>query len=90
MEKFNAEAGKSSELEKLELKYPELASTLETLNDPAVTNEGFFEAVDAFNNENMKKKEGMYQSISMDGEHGHITVKYYENGSASISANWEK
>lgn len=78
----------ATKLRELEVKYPSLVSSLEELNKPGISRQDFFAIVENFNSINMKEKSGSYDMIHITGEYGDITVKYYENGSASISASY--
>ena len=82
--------GKAEELNELGAKNPELLETLEKITDPEVSNEDFFDTIKTFNGSHMNEKEGSYQTISLRGDHGDITVKHYKNGSISISADWRE
>lgn len=80
--------GDPSVLDKLEVKFPTLSVVLEKITSTSVSEYDFFETIDSFNHEYMLTKGGMYRTLAVFGDHGSVTVKYYDNGSASISASW--
>ncbi len=82
--------GNADALGELGAQYPDLAASLETLTNPSVSRESFFEAIAAFNDAHMREKAGISQMITFRGDHGDISVKHYQNGSASISASWQE
>ena len=78
----------AEKLDLLEGQTPELKATLEKMTSSSISREDFFDVIDKFNGDHMKEKEGSYGAVHLRGDHGDITVKYYENGSVSISGSW--
>lgn len=75
-------------LEKLKEINSDLKSTLEKMVDSSTSQKDFRKIISDFNDANMKEREGRYNSVDLDD--GRITVKYYENGSISISGNYKE
>ena len=75
-------------LNELDGQFPRLIPSLEALTDPSITRGEYFSIIEEFNASNMAEKEGSYQTIHIRGDHGYIDVKYYKNGSTSISGSW--
>ena len=76
-------------LTELGTKYPDIKVAVDELLASSTTEEKFYEAVAAYNETHMHEKSGLYNTIDVPGTH-RITVKYYANGSSSISASWSK
>lgn len=77
-------------MEEISVNHPDLVDYLKKLADPSVSREDFFSTIGKFNDANMKEKEGAYDTIHLKTDHGNVTVKYYENGSASISGSYDE
>lgn len=77
-------------LDELDAQHKGLISSLEALIDPSITNGEFFSIMDEFNTANTGENNGSYSTIRVHGNHGDLAVKYYKNGSVSISGSWRK
>jgi phage-related tail protein len=79
-------------LRELAKQYPELgvalADTIDKIINPITSDEDATKEIDAFNRSHMKEKEGMYETVHLASSNREITVKYYRNGSVSISASF--
>ena len=76
--------------DKISAEYPGLEETLEKLTSSRYSIDQCAEILEEFNNAHMLNKEGFYSDILINGDHGNLDVKHYENGSVSISARWDK
>ena len=65
-----------------------LVTTLEKIINPTTSDEEASNEINAFNTAHMKEKEGMYETVQFSSGNREITVKYYRNGSVSVSASF--
>ena len=82
--------GNTEALDQLKEKYADLAATLEIIMDPATSSDSAYTEIRTFNDAHMNAKEGSYETIHLSDEDRDVTVKYYQNGSVSISASFRE